>query len=115
MDESSSWQEGLPDWRELPEVAPNPEIARKILTFAEKFLNDDTSNILIHCQMGVSRSTATGLIILYRKLGNEKQALTHLLEICTDPLPNTYLVGYADQLMNSNLSAIIPRFGVERL
>lgn len=114
IDEATSWQSGLPDWRDLPDIAPNPEIVKKILAFSEKFLNDDSISILIHCHMGVSRSTATGLIILYKKLQNEKQAMDVLLSICEDPLPNTYLIGYADQIMNSNLSDIIPRFGVER-
>lgn len=109
MDEALSRIEGLPDFRDLPSNAPTPYIVKLILEFSENLIHDENCNLLIHCQMGVSRSTATGLILLYQKYKNEELALKILNEKTNKPLPNTYLIGYADQILNSNLYKIIPR------
>ena len=109
MDEALSRVEGLPDFKDLPSFAPTPMIVKQILDFSKTLIQDENCNLLIHCNMGVSRSTATGLILLYQKHKNEELALKILNQKTNKPLPNTYLIGYADQILNSNLYKIIPR------
>ncbi|MDX1958166.1 MAG: hypothetical protein SFU98_06315 [Leptospiraceae bacterium] len=109
IDESLSLVEGLPKPEDLPKYAPNPDIIHKILEFSNILLIEKNPKILIHCAMGVSRSTATGLIILYLIYKDENKALVELLKLVNEPLPNTYMIGYPDEILGSKLYKIIPK------
>jgi predicted protein tyrosine phosphatase len=81
--------------------APTYEDVENCLNWA-KALPDDAV-LLVHCEAGVSRSTAMALAILTLKGGvdNIKQHIEHLLEIRPHAIPNSLISKYADQYLNA--------------
>ena len=61
-------------------------------------------SLLIHCQVGVSRSTAIALAILADRLGpgQEGEALQALLRLRPQAIPNLLVVSLADDLLARN-------------
>lgn len=67
------------------------------------FLNDwlprrATSRLLVHCHMGVSRSTGFAYVALAMAggAGRETEAFAHLLKITNKPWPNRLVIALAD-------------------
>jgi predicted protein tyrosine phosphatase len=60
--------------------------------------------VLVHCHVGVCRSTATGLAILADRLGagNERLAVETMLASNPDAVPNLLMVGMADEVLQRN-------------
>jgi predicted protein tyrosine phosphatase len=58
-------------------------------------------NILIHCQVGVARSTAVALGIIAEQFGKgfEKESLDYLLQIRSIAIPNLHVVDIIDRLL----------------
>ena len=77
----------------LPEMAD----VETILAFARDA--GDARHLLIHCHMGVSRSTAAMLMVLAQAFpGDGEDALAErLLEIRPQAWPNSRMIGFADQ------------------
>jgi predicted protein tyrosine phosphatase len=61
-------------------------------------------HLLIHCQMGVSRSTAAMLSLLAQVYPNEAEdrLFARLRQIRPQAWPNSLMVGYADDLLRRN-------------
>ena len=72
--------------------------AEAILAFGRRH---SANRLLIHCHAGLSRSTAAGLAILADRLGpgNEAKALTQLLAIRPQAVPNLWLTAAADDAL----------------
>jgi predicted protein tyrosine phosphatase len=84
------------------EAAPDivlPEMAdvETILAFARDA--GDARHLLIHCHMGVSRSTAAMLMVLAQAYPDETEdvLVERLLAIRPQAWPNSRLIGFADQ------------------
>ncbi|MCR9141870.1 MAG: hypothetical protein NXI24_06430 [bacterium] len=82
---------------------PTREHTRSIIEFGREI--SAGSKVLVHCHAGVSRSTATGLILLYLQLGDERLARARLLELKPKAVPNKLLLRFADEMLSSKLTA----------
>ena len=74
---------------------------RRILNLAEE-LRSESGTILIHCEAGISRSTATALIIYACWLGRgrEDEAMRRVIAQRPFSSPNRRMVALADQLLD---------------
>jgi len=83
-------------------VMPTPEHVAEILAFGEELaISRDTrqdGHLLVHCYMGVSRSTAAMLSLLAQVHSEEteERLFERLREIRPQAWPNSVMVGYAD-------------------
>lgn len=64
----------------------------------------DRESLLIHCQVGVARSTAIALAILADRhgAGQERESLDALLAFRPVAVPNLHVVGLADAILGRN-------------
>jgi predicted protein tyrosine phosphatase len=62
----------------------------------------DGGRMLVHCHVGIGRSTAVALAILADRLGagHEKAALAELLRIRPQAVPNLHVLSLADDILN---------------
>lgn len=81
--------------------APEIEQVAGALSFARKFHG---GKLLVHCEMGVSRSAGLALAILAERHGRgcEKEAVAHLLRIRPVASCNPRIVAIADELLGRN-------------
>ena len=97
----------------LPEI---PDV-EKILAFGRDA--GDVSHLLIHCHMGISRSTAAMLMILAQAHPGESEdaVADRLVAIRPQAWPNSRMVGFADKLLgrDGRLLAAIARIYARRL
>lgn len=80
-------------------VPPTRDHVAEILAFAERF--DPHEDVLVHCQAGISRSTAAALAVICRvePEHTEQQALDRVLAVRAEAWPNRLMVRYADDLL----------------
>ena len=79
-------------------TAPSPQHAGQIIEFAQSW--DRRGNIIVHCTAGVSRSTATALVILATTSPGLEIPIARLLrERAPWAAPNLRIVGLADELL----------------
>lgn len=79
-------------------VPPQPADVEAILTFGRAPGGID--HLLVHCHMGISRSTAAAVILLAQHhLGREAEAFDHLWAIRPKSWPNSRMVGLADVML----------------
>ena len=82
---------------------PTPEHVAEILGFGEELAASrdarQDGHLLVHCYMGVSRSTAAMLSLLAQVHPDESEArlFERLREIRPQAWPNSIMVGYADE------------------
>lgn len=76
--------------------APGPEDIRRLVSFAP--LLRETSTVLVHCEAGISRSTAAVLILAAALLGpgKEPEAVAAALDAVPAARPNRLMVTLAD-------------------
>jgi len=96
---------------------PTPHHVESILRFGEEFSTrqdaDAAGHILVHCHMGVSRSTAAMLTLMAQ--ANPGEAADSLFErlvtIRPQAWPNSQMVGFADTLLDrrGDLTAALAR------
>ena len=81
-------------------VLPQKSDVEAILGFGGR-AGDDLSHLLIHCHMGLSRSTAAMLMILAQALPRETEdaIADKLLEIRPQSWPNSRMIGIADEIL----------------
>jgi predicted protein tyrosine phosphatase len=79
---------------------PNPGHVERILDIAPT-LREQATFIFVHCNAGVSRSTATSFILrcLWLGPGRERAAMKAVVDDREQALPNKLMVGYADDLL----------------
>ena len=79
-------------------VTPTVDQVERVIEFGRKHA---TGRLLIHCNAGISRSTAAGLAILADRLGagREADALAAMIELRHEGVPNLLMVQYADDLL----------------
>ena len=91
------------DERSLGYHGPKKEHALKIINFAKQLKAEDYDGLLlIHCHVGVSRSTAAAFICNAVWLGPGKadRALDRVYADNGQAYPNDYLVRLADELLD---------------
>lgn len=100
-------------------VAPEPEDVEALLQFGRRLAGDQGEHLLIHCHMGVSRSTAaaTALLLQARPLADEDSALAHVESLRPQAWPNSRIIALADDLLRrqGRLVEALGRFYQRRL
>lgn len=84
----------------LTELGATEEDVRQIIRLAEG-LQSETGRVLIHCEAGVSRSTAAALIMYAYWLGpgREREAMERVLAQRPVAFPNRRMVELADRML----------------
>ena len=99
-------------------LLPEKSDIEAILAFGRD-AGDDLSHLLIHCHLGVSRSTAAMLMILAQALPRESEDAIagRLLEIRPQAWPNSRMIGFADDILgrDGRLAAATGRIYARRL
>jgi len=104
------------------EPAPNivlPEVSdvETILAFARDA--GDARHLLIHCHLGVSRSTAAMLMVLAQAFPSDRETdlVDRLLEIRPQAWPNSRMIGFADERLvrNGRLTNAVSRIYARHL
>lgn len=89
-------------------IVPYPDhvLARRedveaMLAFGRTLAERDPAHLLIHCHMGISRSTAAAAALLAQAdpAGDEDAILTHIQSIRPQAWPNSLIVRHADALL----------------
>jgi predicted protein tyrosine phosphatase len=89
-------------------IAPTKADVANILQFgaelAQEAASENAGHLLVHCQMGISRSTAAMLMLLAQVHPNEDEAdlYARLRQIRPQAWPNSRMVGFADDLLGRN-------------
>lgn len=102
---------------------PEPSHVEAVLRFGEELAARPTiaadAHLLVHCHMGVSRSTAamTTLLCQLHPKADEDAILAHLQAIRPQIWPNSRMIGYADAALGKNgrLSAALARLYARQL
>ena len=85
------------------QVMPRPDHVETILAFGQDFLArqeaQTRSHLLVHCHMGVSRSTAAMLTLMAQANPDEEaeSLFTRLVAIRPQAWPNSQMIGFADE------------------
>ena len=84
----------------VTEAGATEEDVRGIIQLAEQ-LRSESGTLLIHCEAGISRSTATALIIYACWLGqgHEDEAMERVITQRPYAIPNRRMVALADNLL----------------
>jgi len=83
-------------------ILPEPKDVEAVLKFGEELSAEPTvaadAHVLVHCHMGVSRSTAamTTLLCQLHPEADEDAVLAHLRSIRPQIWPNSRMIGFAD-------------------
>jgi predicted protein tyrosine phosphatase len=97
-----------------------PEIAHieALLDFAGARAGRDDDHVLVHCHMGVSRSTAAAVTLLLQAHpeASDEAALAQILRIRPQAWPNARMIAFADGLLrrDGRLIEALDRFLRER-
>jgi len=79
---------------------PAEHDVRKILKLGEELLQEKADQLLIHCHAGVSRSTATAVILMAQNnAGRESEVFGELRRVRPRSWPNSLMIGIADTLL----------------
>lgn len=81
-------------------VLPTEAEVERLLRFGRRLQEDGAEHVLVHCYMGVSRSTAAAAILLAQdNPGREAEVFEALAEIRPRSWPNRMLIGHADRML----------------
>jgi predicted protein tyrosine phosphatase len=86
-------------------IAPTPDDMAAILRFGDELQTSKEDraegHLLVHCHMGVSRSSAAMLSLLAQAYRDEPEdaLFARLREIRPQAWPNSLMIGYADELL----------------
>ncbi|TAN56436.1 MAG: protein-tyrosine-phosphatase [Magnetospirillum sp.] len=82
---------------------PTEADVRAILDYGRALRTEAVAHLLIHCHLGLSRSTATAVILMTQdNPGREAEAFEHLRVVRPFSWPNSRMVGMADALLERN-------------
>jgi len=84
----------------VTEEGASEDDIKRIINLAEQ-LHSETGTLLIHCEAGISRSTATALIMYACWLGRgrEEEAMRRVMAQRQCAIPNRRMVALADKLL----------------
>src|SRR5262249_40466438 len=105
------------------DIEPGPNIILPTIDHIERILSlghsmsdlekDGKLHVLVHCQMGISRSTAATAILLAlaRQTRDENNIFAELLELQPNAWPNSLMIELADRLLgrHGNFAAALGR------
>jgi len=95
-------------------VRPRREDMEKVLAFGRTLPGGDPAHLLVHCHMGISRSTAAmaALLLQAHPDQDEDAVLEHIRRIRPRAWPNSVMIRDADQLLGrrGRLVAALARF-----
>lgn len=81
-------------------VVPGEKEVRAILDLGEDLRNERVDHLLVHCHAGISRSTATAIILMAQNAaGREAEVFAELSRIRPRSWPNSRMVRIADDLL----------------
>jgi predicted protein tyrosine phosphatase len=86
-------------------MLPKSDDVEEILRFGSFLTNDangsETAHLLVHCHMGISRSTAAMAILMAQSNPeqSEERIFSQLLELRPQAWPNSLMVEFADTLL----------------
>lgn len=81
-------------------VHPSSDIVQRILEFGAQSRDADITHLLVHCHAGISRSTATAVILMAQhNPGREVEAFDHLAEVRPKSWPNSLMLRLADDML----------------
>lgn len=81
-------------------VEPREADVAAILDFGSRVRDEPIDHLLVHCHMGISRSTAAAAILMVQhNPGRESEAFDHLARIRPRSWPNSRMVRLADGLL----------------
>jgi predicted protein tyrosine phosphatase len=89
-------------------ILPHPDYVRperadmeQVLAFGRELPRGDPSHLLVHCHMGISRSTAAATAILLQAHPDldEDEALAHIHSIRAKAWPNSLMMRHFDALL----------------
>ena len=89
-------------------ILPKPEHVAAVLRFGKEIAAGSAErsegHLLVHCHMGISRSTAAMLTLLAQTYPeeNEDRLFERLTEIRPQAWPNSLMIGFADDLLSRN-------------
>ena len=80
---------------------PKAEDVARIIAFAPDVARAG-GLCVVHCAAGISRSTASGIVLLSAILGpgHEQRAASEVLRLVPDAIPNTLIIRHADRLLS---------------
>jgi predicted protein tyrosine phosphatase len=83
-------------------VLPRRSDVAELLAFGRGLPQADTTHLLIHCHMGISRSTAatSALILQAQPELNEDDVLAYIQSLRPQAWPNSLMIRHADALLN---------------
>lgn len=82
---------------------PTAETVKEILAFGEQARAEPIEHLLVHCHMGVSRSTAaTAILMAQHNPGREAEAFDYIRAIRPRSWPNSRMIALADVLLGRN-------------
>lgn len=104
-------------------LMPEPHHVEAVLAFGEELAAGGTvaadAHLLVHCHMGVSRSTAamTTLLCQLHPEADEDAVFVHLLSIRPQIWPNSRMIGFADAALGKSgrLTAALGRLYARQL
>ena len=82
-------------------VAPEREHVAQILDFGRDCAGHSARGLLVHCHMGLSRSTAAtvALLLLADPAAGEDEALAEVAKLRPQAWPNSRIIAFADELL----------------
>lgn len=81
-------------------VLPGEREVEAVLAFGRRLKEEKVDHLLIHCHAGISRSTATALILMVQdNPGCERDAFAELARIRPQSWPNSRMLGLADAML----------------
>ena len=80
-------------------VAPEPRHIDALLAFGRKLSRGSSPHLLVHCHMGVSRSTAAmaALLAQANPEADERALMSHVAELRPQAWPNMLMITLADE------------------
>ncbi len=99
-------------------IEPAPDVVLPEMSDVETILGfardaGDVRHLLIHCHLGVSRSTAAMLMVLAQAFPDDREdaLVDRLMEIRPQAWPNSRMIAFADERLgrNGRLSAAVGR------
>jgi hypothetical protein len=84
------------DIRSLDQVGVPPTM-QDIIRLDNIYRSNSTKEFVLHCHMGISRSTAMGIIIQFLRSGSTYGAINEIMTLIPEARPNPLIIKLADE------------------